>query len=61
MKIYPYKRLNRPVALRVTSVSLKLSDGTRDQLETTAYSTQQQAVALGIAGHTDWVSATACC
>ncbi|MFJ4718939.1 MULTISPECIES: hypothetical protein [Streptomyces] len=58
MKIYPYKRLNRPVALRVTSVSLKLSDGTRDQLETTAYSTQQHAVALGIAGHTDWVSAT---
>ncbi|WP_200306416.1 hypothetical protein [Streptomyces adelaidensis] len=58
MKIYPYKRLNRPVVLRVSSVSLKLSDGTRDQLETTAYSTQQQAVALGIAGHTDWVSAT---
>ncbi|MEV8454451.1 hypothetical protein AB0467_19165 [Streptomyces sp. NPDC052095] len=58
MKIYPYKRLNRPVALRVTSVSLKLSDGTRDQLETTAYSTQQQAVALGIAGHHDWMSAT---
>ncbi|WP_314223319.1 hypothetical protein [Streptomyces zaehneri] len=58
MKIYPYKRLNRPVSLRVTSVALKLSDGTRDQLETTAYSTQQQAVALGIAGHTDWVSAT---
>ncbi|MEU4488013.1 hypothetical protein AB0H94_24520 [Streptomyces purpurascens] len=58
MKIYPYKRLNRPVTLRVTSVSLRLSDGTRDQLETTAYSTQQQAVALGIAGHTDWVSAT---
>ncbi|MDI9836312.1 hypothetical protein [Streptomyces sp. KAU_LT] len=58
MKIYPYKRLNRPVTLRVTSVSLKLADGTRDQLETTAYSTQQQAVALGIAGHSDWVSAT---
>ncbi|MFJ5675189.1 hypothetical protein [Streptomyces sp. NPDC093097] len=58
MKFYPYKRLNRPVALRVTSVSLKLSDGTRDQLETTAYSTQQQAVALGVAGHTDWVTAT---
>lgn len=58
MKFYPYKRLNRPVTLRVTSVSLKLSDGSRDQLETTAYSTQQQAVALGIAGHTDWVSAT---
>ncbi|MBZ4015903.1 hypothetical protein [Streptomyces purpurogeneiscleroticus] len=58
MKIYPYKRLNRPVTLRVTSVALKLSDGTRDQLETTAYSTQQQAVALGIAGHTDWISAT---
>ncbi|MCL6299688.1 hypothetical protein [Streptomyces kronopolitis] len=58
MKFYPYKRLNRAVTLRVTSVSLKLSDGTRDQLETTAYSTQQQAVALGIAGHTDWVSAT---
>ncbi|MFD8804755.1 hypothetical protein [Streptomyces sp. NPDC059597] len=58
MKIYPYKRLNRPVALRVTSVSLRLSDGTRDQLETSAYSTQQQAVALGIAGHTDWVTAT---
>ncbi|MFD8259843.1 hypothetical protein ACFV19_13045 [Streptomyces griseoluteus] len=58
MKIYPYKRLNRPVALRVTSVSLRLSDGTRDQLETSAYSTQQQAVALGIAGHTDWVAVT---
>ncbi|MFF4135245.1 hypothetical protein ACFY1B_27595 [Streptomyces mirabilis] len=58
MKIYPYKRLNRPITLRVTSVSLRLSDGTRDQLETTAYSTQQQAVALGIAGHTDWTSAT---
>ncbi|GAA0615916.1 hypothetical protein [Streptomyces crystallinus] len=58
MKFYPYKRLNRPVALRVTSVSLKLPDGTRDQLETSAYSTQQQAVALGIAGHRDWVSAT---
>ncbi|MFF3318128.1 hypothetical protein ACFYV5_21835 [Streptomyces sp. NPDC003035] len=58
MKIYPYKRLNRPITLRVTSVSLRLSDGTRDQLETSAYSTQQQAVALGIAGHTDWVSAT---
>jgi hypothetical protein len=57
VKIYPYKRLNRPVALRVTSISLKLSDGTRDQLETTAYSTQQQAVALGIAGHTDWANA----
>lgn len=58
MKFYPYKRLNRPITLRVTSVSLKLSDGTRDQLETAAYSTQQQAVAFGIAGRTDWVSAT---
>ncbi|MFD6920068.1 hypothetical protein ACFV99_07600 [Streptomyces sp. NPDC059944] len=58
MKIYPYKRLNRPVTLRVTSVSLRLADGTRDPLETTAFSTQQQAVALGIAGHDGWVSAT---
>lgn len=58
MKFYPYERLNRPVALRVTSVSLKLSDGTWDKLETTAYSTQQKTVALGIAGHSDWVSAT---
>ncbi|MEV5850333.1 hypothetical protein AB0M32_51105 [Streptomyces sp. NPDC051985] len=58
MKSYPYDRLKRPVTLRVTSVSLKLPDGTRDQLETTAFSTQQQAVALGIAGHADWVSAT---
>jgi hypothetical protein len=57
VKIYPYKRLNRPITLRVTSVSLKLADGTRDQLDTSAYSTQQQAVALGIAGHDDWVSA----
>ncbi|MEB8337897.1 hypothetical protein [Streptomyces endophyticus] len=57
MKIYPYKRLNRPVALRVTSVSLRLPDGTRDQLDTTAYSIPQQTVALGIAGHADWVSA----
>ncbi|MFF6826227.1 hypothetical protein [Streptomyces longwoodensis] len=58
MKIYPYKRLNRPIALRVTSVSLHLPDGTRDQLDTSAYSTQQQTVALGVAGHADWVSAT---
>jgi hypothetical protein len=58
VKSYSYKRLNRAITLRVTSVSLKLSDGTRDQLETTAYSTQQQAVALGIAGHADWVTAT---
>ncbi|MFF9619984.1 hypothetical protein [Streptomyces griseosporeus] len=58
MKIYPYKRLNRPITFRVTAVSLKLADGTRDQLDTSAYSTQQQAVALGIAGHDDWVSAT---
>ncbi|WP_327577731.1 hypothetical protein [Streptomyces sp. NBC_00145] len=58
MKIYPYKRLNRPVTLRVTSAALRLSDGTLDPLETTAYSTQQQAVALGVAGHDDWVSAT---
>ncbi|MEU9972434.1 hypothetical protein [Streptomyces sp. NPDC051014] len=58
MKSYPYDRLKRPVTLRVTSVSLKLADGTRDQLETTAFSTQQQAVALGIAGHDDWLSAT---
>ncbi|MET8769660.1 hypothetical protein [Streptomyces sp. NPDC004658] len=58
MKIYPYKRLNRPITFRVTSVSLKLADGTRDQLDTSAYSTQQQAVALGVAGHDDWTSAT---
>ncbi|MGW6485843.1 hypothetical protein [Streptomyces sp. NPDC055056] len=58
MKIYPYKRLNRPITVRVTSASLKLTDGTFDALETSAYSTQQQAVALGIAGHDDWVSAT---
>ncbi|MFE9435540.1 hypothetical protein [Streptomyces sp. NPDC006640] len=58
MKIYPYKRLNRPITVRVTSASLKLTDGTFDPLETSAYSTQQQAVALGIAGHDDWVSAT---
>ncbi|MFB7568897.1 hypothetical protein [Streptomyces sp. NPDC056165] len=58
MKIYPYKRLNRPITFRVTSVSLKLADGTRDQLDTSAYSTQQQAVALGVAGYDDWVSAT---
>ncbi|MFB7307997.1 hypothetical protein [Streptomyces sp. NPDC056192] len=58
MKSYPYKRPKQPIAVRVTSVSLKLDDGTRDQLETSAYSTQLQAVALGIAGHSDWVSAT---
>jgi hypothetical protein len=56
VKIYPYKRLGRPIALRVTSVALELADGTREPLDTSAYSTQQQAVALGVAGH-DWVSA----
>ncbi|MGD1217514.1 hypothetical protein AB9Q10_03690 [Streptomyces krungchingensis] len=57
MKFYPYKRLNRPVALRVTSASLKLPDGTRDHLDTSAYSTPQRTVALGVAQHEDWVSA----
>ncbi|GAB1329425.1 hypothetical protein [Streptomyces sennicomposti] len=56
--IYPYKRLSRPITLRVTSASLNLSDGTRDPLDTSAYSTQDQVVALGVAGHADWVSAT---
>ncbi|MQY15792.1 hypothetical protein SRB5_59830 [Streptomyces sp. RB5] len=56
MKIYPYKRLNRPIALRVTSVSLRLPDGTRDPLDISAFSTQQQTVALGVAGDA-WVSA----
>ncbi|MBA5223017.1 hypothetical protein [Streptomyces griseoaurantiacus] len=58
MKIYPYKRLSRPIALRVTSVSLTLPDRTREPLDTSAYSTQEQAVALGVAGHAEWVSAT---
>ncbi|MFI0034003.1 hypothetical protein ACH4NS_00710 [Streptomyces mutabilis] len=58
MKIYPYKRLSRPITLRVTSVSLKPSDGTREPLDTSAYSVQEQAVALGVAGRADWVSAT---
>ncbi|GAA3914158.1 hypothetical protein GCM10022244_25020 [Streptomyces gulbargensis] len=57
MKFYPYKRLNRPITLRVTSASLKLPDGTRDHLDTSAYSTQQRTVALGVAQHEDWVSA----
>ncbi|MDV5146003.1 hypothetical protein R1T08_17760 [Streptomyces sp. SBC-4] len=57
MKIYPYKRLNRPIALRVTSASLRLPDGSRDHLDTSAYSTQQRTVALGVAQHEDWVSA----
>ncbi|MFI7006848.1 hypothetical protein [Streptomyces sp. NPDC050145] len=57
MKVYPYKRLNRPITLRVTAVSLKLTDGTRDPLETSAFSTAQRAVALGTAGHDSWVSA----
>ncbi|MFG3102869.1 hypothetical protein ACGFZL_20455 [Streptomyces sp. NPDC048182] len=57
MKFYPYKRLNRPITLRVTSVSLKLPDGTRDPLDTSAYSTPQRTVALGVAQHEDWISA----
>ncbi|WP_327403727.1 hypothetical protein OG194_29050 [Streptomyces sp. NBC_01288] len=57
MKFYPYKRLNRPIALRVTSVSLKLVDGSRDRLDTSAYSTPQRTVALGVAQRDDWVSA----
>ncbi|MFF7525420.1 hypothetical protein [Streptomyces pseudovenezuelae] len=57
MKFYPYKRLNRPVTLRVTSVSLKLPDGSRDHLDTSAYSTPKRTVALGIAQHEDWVTA----
>ncbi len=58
MKFYPYKRLNRPITLRVTSVSLKLPDGMRDPLDTSSYSTPQRTVALGVAQHGDWVSAT---
>ncbi|MFD4542517.1 hypothetical protein [Streptomyces bauhiniae] len=57
MKFYPYKRLNRTVTLRVTSASLKLSDGSRDHLDTSAYSVPQRTVALGVAQHEDWVSA----
>ncbi|MEU4146237.1 hypothetical protein [Streptomyces parvulus] len=57
MKFYPYKRLNRPITLRVTSASLRLPDGTRDPLDTSAYSTPQRTVALGVAQHEDWVSA----
>ncbi|MEU5443310.1 hypothetical protein [Streptomyces griseofuscus] len=57
MKFYPYKRLNRPITLRVTSASLRLPDGTRDHLDTSAYSVPQRTVALGVAQHEDWVSA----
>ncbi|MCX4415801.1 hypothetical protein OOK43_21305 [[Kitasatospora] papulosa] len=57
MKFYPYKRLNRPITLRVTSASLKLPDGSRDRLDTSAFSTPQRTVALGVAQHEDWVSA----
>ncbi|MGW0289499.1 hypothetical protein [Streptomyces tuirus] len=57
MKFYPYKRLNRPIALRVTSASLKLPDGSRDHLDTSAYSVSQRTMALGVAQHEDWVSA----
>ncbi|MFJ4731730.1 hypothetical protein ACIP6V_05305 [Streptomyces sp. NPDC088770] len=57
MKFYPYKRLNRPVTLRVTSASLRLPDGSRDHLDTAAYSIPQRTVALGVAQHEDWVSA----
>ncbi|MFJ7152726.1 hypothetical protein ACIQVT_31800 [Streptomyces sp. NPDC100445] len=57
MKFYPYKRLNRPITVRVTSASLKLPDGTRDRLDTSAYSTPQRTVALGVAQHEEWVSA----
>ncbi|MEU2302870.1 hypothetical protein ABZ584_36335 [Streptomyces antibioticus] len=57
MKFYPYKRLNRPIGLRVTSVSLRLPDRTRDHLDTSAFSTPQRTVALGVAQHEDWLSA----
>ncbi|MGV9813628.1 hypothetical protein ACWDTQ_17140 [Streptomyces cellulosae] len=57
MKFYPYKRLNRPLTLRVTSATLKLPDGTFDALDTSAYSVPQRTVALGVAQHDDWVSA----
>ncbi|MFD9045700.1 hypothetical protein [Streptomyces zaomyceticus] len=57
MKFYPYKRLNRPITLRVTSATLRLPDGNRDHLDTSAYSVQQRTVALGVAQHEDWVSA----
>ncbi|MFF9144087.1 hypothetical protein ACWGBV_18755 [Streptomyces sp. NPDC055051] len=57
MKFYPYKRLNRPITLRVTSASLKLPDNTRDHLDTSAFSVPQRTVALGVAQYDDWVSA----
>ena len=57
MKFYPYKRLNRPIALRVTSASLKLPDGRREHLDTSAYSIPERTVALGVAQLDDWVSA----
>ncbi|MEU3397741.1 hypothetical protein [Streptomyces filamentosus] len=57
MKFYPYKRLNRPIALRVTSAALKLPDNTRDHLDTSAWSVPQRTVALGVAQHDEWISA----
>ncbi|MFJ6560609.1 hypothetical protein ACIQMV_12100 [Streptomyces sp. NPDC091412] len=57
MKFYPYKRLNRPITLRVTSASLRLPDGSRDHLDISAFSIPQRTVALGVAQHEDWVSA----
>ncbi|MER5962420.1 hypothetical protein [Streptomyces sp. NPDC002057] len=57
MKFYPYKRLIRPITLRVTSAALRLPDGNRDHLDTSAFSIQQRTVALGVAQHEDWVSA----
>jgi hypothetical protein len=57
VKVYPYEHLNRPITLRVTAVSLKLDDGTLDRLETSAFSTAERVVALGLAGHDGWTSA----
>ncbi|MDT0475897.1 hypothetical protein RM863_27610 [Streptomyces sp. DSM 41014] len=57
MKFYPYKRLNRPITLRVTSAFLRLPDDTRDHLDTSAWSVPQRTVALGVAQHEDWISA----
>lgn len=57
MKFYPYKRLNRSIALRVSSVSLKIDDGSRYLLDTSAFSVNERTVALGVDGRADWVSA----
>ncbi|MFD7863309.1 hypothetical protein [Streptomyces sp. NPDC057682] len=57
MRGYPYERLAGSVTFRVTAVELRGPGEIREPLDTRAFSTVEQVVALGLAERNDWETA----